>query len=59
MGLSGMIDPIRPEVKEAIDQCRSAGIRPIMITEITGIQQQPLQGSWEILAGESEGCYRR
>ena len=27
-----MIDPIRPEVKEAIDQCRSAGIRPIMIT---------------------------
>lgn len=32
IGLSGMIDPIRPEVKDAIAQCRSAGIRPIMIT---------------------------
>ena len=27
-----MIDPVRPEVKPAIDQCRLAGIRPIMIT---------------------------
>lgn len=32
LGLSGMIDPIRPEVKTAIAQCRQAGIRPIMIT---------------------------
>ena len=32
IGLSGMIDPIRPEVKAAIEECRSAGIRPIMIT---------------------------
>lgn len=32
MGLCGMIDPIRPEVLEAIAQCRNAGIRPIMIT---------------------------
>ena len=31
-GLTGMIDPVRPEVKAAIDECRSAGIRPIMIT---------------------------
>ena len=27
-----MIDPVRDEVKPAIDECRSAGIRPIMIT---------------------------
>ena len=32
LGLSGMIDPIRPEVKDAIAECRTAGIRPIMIT---------------------------
>lgn len=32
IGLAGMIDPVRPEVKAAIDKCRSAGIRPIMIT---------------------------
>ncbi len=31
-GLCGMIDPVRPEVKEAIVECRGAGIRPIMIT---------------------------
>ena len=32
VGLDGMIDPIRPEVKLAIGECRKAGIRPIMIT---------------------------
>jgi len=32
VGLTGMIDPIRPEVKAAIEECRSAGITPIMIT---------------------------
>lgn len=32
LGLTGMIDPVRPEVKTAIEECRLAGIRPIMIT---------------------------
>ncbi len=32
IGLSGMIDPVRPEVKDAIIECNSAGIRAIMIT---------------------------
>lgn len=32
IGLVGMIDPIRPEVKDAVIECREAGIRPIMIT---------------------------
>ena len=32
IGLTGMIDPVRPEVVDAIKECRDAGIRPIMIT---------------------------
>ena len=32
IGLTGMIDPVRPEVKQAISICKSAGITPIMIT---------------------------
>ena len=32
LGLCGMIDPVRPEVLAAIEKCRQAGIRPIMIT---------------------------
>lgn len=27
-----MIDPVRPEVKAAIEECRGAGITPVMIT---------------------------
>ena len=32
LGLTGMIDPIRPEVRAAIAECRGAGIRVVMIT---------------------------
>jgi Ca2+-transporting ATPase len=32
VGLTGMIDPIRPEVKPAIDECKEAGVRTVMIT---------------------------
>ena len=32
IGLVGMIDPVRPEVTDAVVQCAKAGIRPIMIT---------------------------
>lgn len=32
LGLTGMMDPVRPEVAAAIAECRQAGIRPVMIT---------------------------
>ncbi len=32
LGLIGMIDPARPEAIKAVEQCRTAGIKPVMIT---------------------------
>jgi len=32
LGLQGMMDPPRPEARQAVHDCRAAGIRPVMIT---------------------------
>ncbi|QQO08693.1 cation-translocating P-type ATPase [Breznakiella homolactica] len=32
IGLAGLIDPVRPGVRDAVEKCRAAGIKTIMIT---------------------------
>ena len=46
IGLTGMIDPVRPQVKPAIEECRQAGIRPdtaVAIARQLGILSDPSQ----------------
>jgi Ca2+-transporting ATPase len=54
IGLIGMIDPPRPEVKEAVQTCKSAGIRPIMITGDHPLTAQSIAKELGIL--NENGC---
>ncbi len=54
VGLTGMIDPVRPEVRAAIDKCRNAGIRPIMITGDHIDTAAAIAGELGILAEDAE-----
>jgi Ca2+-transporting ATPase len=61
LGLLGLADPLRPEIRQAVAQCRSAGIRVVMITgdypatAAAIAQQAGLRGEAtpEVLSGES------
>lgn len=49
LGLMGMIDPPRPEVKEALEKCQSAGIKVIMITGDHKVTAQTIASELKIL----------
>jgi Ca2+-transporting ATPase len=53
IGLTGMIDPVRPEVTKAIVECRSAGITPIMITGDHVDTAKAIASELGILSGDS------
>ena len=56
LGLCGMIDPVRPEVVDAIRECRGAGIRPVMITGDHKITAAAIAKRIGILKDLSEAC---
>jgi Ca2+-transporting ATPase len=52
-GLQGMIDPPREEVKNAIDGCRKAGIRTVMVTGDHAVTAEAIGRKLGIVEGES------
>lgn len=52
IGLMAMMDPPRPEVAEAVDECQRAGIRIVMITGDYGLTAESIARRVSIVKGE-------
>jgi P-type Ca2+ transporter type 2C len=54
IGIVGMMDPPRPEAAESVATCRSAGIRPVMITGDHPLTAEVIARRVGIIGGEGE-----